>query len=127
MRLARKRSNDPSVRRITVARALFYLNAADWLVIGGVFVAKMLLDTNRMTAALVAFFFLINILSLVVAARIIDDRKKWVYVTMLVIAGVNTLMVFTGFPDTLYILSLIINGFIFINIIPLKKYYFKES
>jgi len=126
MKYPRKRSQELVERRKRTIRVLLYLNSAVWLLNGGNFVYKMLADSNTVTAGLVAFFFLINILALILIARILEDREKWVYVTALVILGLSTLLIFIGFPDILDALSLLINAAIFINLIPLKAYYYKE-
>ena len=98
-----------------------------WLLNGGNIIYKMIADSNTVTAALVAFFFLINILALILVARILEDREKWVYVTALVILGISTLLIFIGFPDILDAILLLINAAIFVNLIPLKAYYYKEA
>jgi len=127
MKYPRKRSQELVERRKRTIRVLLYLNSAVWLLNGGNFIYKMIVDNNTVTAALVAFFFLINILALVLVARILEDPEKWVYVTALVILSLNTLLIFIGFPDILDVLSLFINAAIFANLIPLKAYYYKES
>lgn len=126
MKPVRKRTFEKMERRRLIATYLFYLNALLRLISGGIYVYKMLKDSNGLTAALVAFFFLINILAMVVAGRILADREKWVYITALSIAIVTTLLIFVSLPDALSALAVIVSIFIFINLIPLKPYYFKE-
>lgn len=127
MKKLRRRSLEINARRRSMARILFYLNAAVWTFNGGVQVSKMIADSNTLTAALVSFFFLVNVLALIVAARIIDDQEKWVFTTVLAVATVNTLLIFIGFPDIVDAISLLLNVIIFINLIPLKPYYYKEA
>ncbi|NOH00689.1 MAG: hypothetical protein HND47_01285 [Chloroflexi bacterium] len=127
MKVPRKRSQLIQEKRRRTARFLFYLNAVVWLVNGAIFISKMIADSNTITAALVAFFFLINVLALVVAARIIDSQEKWVFTAALAITGANTLMLALGLPDILDVVSLAINLIIFANLIPLKSYYYKEA
>lgn len=127
MKIQRKRSQLIQDRRRQTVRLLFYLNALVWLVNGGIFIYKMVADSNTFTAAMVGFFFFVNILALIVAARIIDDRQRWVYATALIIAGVSTLMLALGVPDVFDAISLIINLIIFANLIPLKSFYYKEA
>lgn len=127
MKIQRKRSQLIQDRRRQTVRLLFYLNALVWLVNGGIFIYKMVADSNTVTAAMVSFFFFVNILALIVAARIIDDRQRWVYATALIIAGVSTLMLALGVPDVFDAISLIINLIIFANLIPLKSFYYKEA
>ncbi len=127
MKYPRKRSQELVERRKRTVRVLLYLNSAMWLLNGGNIIYKMIADSNTVTAALVAFFFLINILALILVARILEDREKWVYVTALVILEISTLLIFIGFPDILDAILLLINAAIFVNLIPLKAYYYKEA
>ena len=127
MKPARKRNLDQQERRRKIAQILFYLNAIVWLVNGGIFVSKMIEDSNTVTAAMVGFFFVFNILTLIVAASILATRESWVYIAALVITGLNTLMLFIGFLDILNAISAVINIIIFANLIPLKSFYYKEA
>ena len=127
MKPARKRNLDKQERRKKTVRILFYLNAIMWLVNGGIFVSKMIEDSNTVTAAMVGFFFVFNILTLIVAASILATRESWVYIATLVITGLNTLMLFIGFLDILNAISAVINIIIFANLIPLKSFYYKEA
>lgn len=122
----RKRTFEKFERHRSIASNLFYLDALLRLISGGIYVYKMLKDSNGLTAGLVAFFFLINILAMIVAARIMADREKWVYITALSIAAVTTLLIFVSLPDVLAAFSVIVSVFIFVYLIPLKPYYFKE-
>ena len=127
MKPARKRNLDKQERRKKTVRILFYLNAIMWLVNGGIFVSKMIEDSNTITAAMVGFFFLFNVLTLIVAASILATRESWVYIVALVITGLNTLLLFIGFLDILDAISAVINVIIFANLIPLKSFYYKEA
>lgn len=122
----RKRTFEKFERHRLITSNLFYLDALLRLISGGIYVYKMLKDSNGLTAGLVAFFFLINILAMIVAARIMADREKWVYITALSIAAVTTLLIFVSLPDVLAAFSVIVSVFIFVYLIPLKPYYFKE-
>lgn len=110
-----------------IAINLFYLDALLRLISGGIYVYKMLRDSNGLTAVLVAFFFLVNIVAMIVAGRIMADREKWVYITALSIAAVTTLLIFVSLPDVLAAFSVIVSVLIFVYLIPLKPYYFKEA
>lgn len=126
MRPIRRRTLEKMERRRLIVTYLFYLDALIRLVSGGIYVYKMLRDSNGITAALVAFFFLVNILAMVIAGRIMADREKWVYITALSIVVVTTLLIFVSLPDVLSVASVIVSVFIFINLILLKPFYFKE-
>ena len=127
MKPVRKKALDKMERRRLIARNLFYLGAVMRFITGIIFVLKMILDSNTLTAGLVSIFFMINVLALIVAGRIMQDREKWVYITTLSIAVVSTLLIFVGLPDVLSAISLLVSIFIFINLIPLKAYYYKEA
>lgn len=127
MKKTKKRTRETYLSRILVARILFSINSFLWLVMGGLFVYKMIEDGNGWSSALVAFFFLVMALSMLIAARIIDQRELWVYVTCIVIAVLNVLLTFVGFPDVLYIIVGLLDLFLLTNLIPLKNHYVKES
>ncbi len=127
MKKTKKRTRETYLSRILIARILFSINSFLWLVMGGLFVYKMIEDGNGWSSALVAFFFLVMALSMLIAARIIDQRELWVYVTCIVITVINVLMTFVGFPDVLYIIVALLDLFLLANLIPLKAYYVKES
>ena len=127
MKKTKKRTRETYLSRILVARILFSINSFLWLVMGGLFVYKMIEDENGWSAALVAFFFLVTALSMLIAARIIDQRELWVYITCIVITVINVLLTFVGFPDILYIIVGLLDLFLLANLIPLKAYYVKES
>lgn len=127
MTKTKKRTHETHLARILVARILFYINSFLWLVMGGLFVYKMIEDGNGWSSALVGFFFLIMVLSMLIAARIIDQRELWVYVTCIVITAINVFVTFVGFPDVLYIVVALLDLFLLANLIPLKTHYVKES
>jgi|GEM_PF-1170002 hypothetical protein len=123
----KKRSQEFIARRKKYARFLFILNAIVWIVIGVLFVGEMVLVGNTISAALVAFFFLINILALLACAKLLEQREKWIYFTIIFITLLNLGLTFTGYPEFFYLAALSCDVLILFNIIPLKKYFFKES
>lgn len=127
MKKTRKRTRETYLSRVLIARIIFYINSFLWLVMGGLFVYKMVEDGNGWSSTLVAFFFLMMILSMIIAARIVDQREIWVYVTCIVITVINIFLTFVGFPDILYIIVALLDLFLLANLIPLKDHYVKES
>jgi hypothetical protein len=127
MKTSKKRSQEYTSRRKKYARFLFTINAIVWAVIGVLFVYEMVIVGNTLSAALVAFFFLINVLVLLACAKLLEQREKWIYFTLIIITLVNIGLTFTGYPEFLYLLSLVFDVLILFNIIPLKKYFFKET
>lgn len=125
MKNVTKRSRQVILSRINAARILFYVNAALWLLMGGIFVYSMIEDKNGWTSALPAFFFVLVILSLLVGARIIDQHERWVYVTAIVIVLVNFLLTFIGFPDILFILAAVMDVFILVSLFTIRSHYSK--
>lgn len=106
-----------------IARVMFYVNMALWLVMGGISVWKMLADQNDWTAALVAFFFLFASFTLFVGARIVDQRGKAIFIILLSITGLNILLTFFGYPAFTYIIATLFDLIILGSVIPLKPYY----
>lgn len=127
MKTSKKRSQEFIARRKKYARVLFILNAIVWIVIGVLFVGEMILVGNTISAALVAFFFVINILALFACAKLLEQREKWIYFTIIIITLLNLGLTFTGYPDFFYLVALSCDVLILLNVIPLKKYFFKES
>ncbi|MBL8091477.1 MAG: hypothetical protein KF758_08780 [Anaerolineales bacterium] len=127
MKTSKKRSQEYITQRKKYARLLFTINAIVWIVIGILFVYEMVIVGNTVSAALVAFFFLINVLVLLACAKLLEQREKWIYFTLIIITLVNIGLTFTGYPEFLYLLSLAFDVLILFNVIPLKKYFFKES
>jgi hypothetical protein len=124
---SKKRSQEFIARRKKYARFLFILNAIVWIVIGVLFVGEMVLVGNTVSSALVAFFFLINILALFACSKLLEQREKWIYFTLIIITILNVGLTFTGYPEFFYLLSLALDVLILFNVIPLKKYFFKDS
>jgi hypothetical protein len=125
MKSAKKRIHDTHLSRIMIARILFYVNAALWLVVGVFFIGSMIEDNNGWITGMVAFFFLMSILSLIIAARILDQPEKEIFIVLIIITVLNILLSFVGYPDFIYIVLTLIDLVILFNLIPLKSYYVK--
>lgn len=123
MKTSKKRSQEFVTNRKRLARFLFYTNTVVWVVIGILMIVEMLIAKNTISTALVAFFFLINILALFACAKLLEQKEKWIFYTILVIPILNILLSFTGYPKFLYILAFIIDVSILVTVISLKKYY----
>lgn len=123
MKNTKKRTRETYLARIMVARIMFYLNIALWLVMGGISVWKMVQDQNDWTAALVAFFFLFSAFTLFVGARIVDQRGRPIFIITLSITVLNILLTFFGYPEFTYIIATLFDLVILGNIIQLKPYY----
>jgi hypothetical protein len=124
---SKKRLQEFIARKKKYARFLLVFNAIVWIVIGFLFVGEMVLMGNTISSALVAFFFIFNILALLACAKLLEQREKWIYFTIILIILLNLGLTFTGYPKFLYSLALITDILILFNVIPLKKYFFKES
>ena len=125
MKKVNKRSREVFLSRIATAQSLFYVNAALWLLSGGIFVYSMLEDKNGWTSALPAFFFVLVILSLVSGARMLAQRERWVFITAIVIVLVNLLLTLIGFPDILFILAAVMDILILVSLFTIRSHYSK--
>lgn len=123
MKNIRKRTRETNLSRIFIARILFYVNFALWLVLGAYYVYKMVEDNNGWISAMVGFFFLVAALSLLFAARFLDQHGKHIYFTLIFISGLNILLTLFGFQDFPFIIVALLDVVILANLIPLKDHY----
>ncbi len=126
MKTSKKRSQEFIARKKKYARLLFTFNAMVWVVIGVLFVGEMVLVGNTVSAVLVALFFMINVLALLSCSKLLEQRASWVYFTIIIVTLLNLGLAFTGYPDFFYLVALGCDVLILFNVIPLKKYFFKE-
>lgn len=126
MKTSKKRSQEFIARKKKYARLLFTFNAMMWVVIGVLFVGEMVVVGNTVSAVLVALFFMINILALLSCSKLLEQRAHWVYFTIIIVTLLNLGLAFTGYPDFFYLVALGCDVLILFNVIPLKKYFFKE-
>ncbi len=112
-------------KRVNTTRVLFYLNAILWLVISIFILVKMIQDDNRLSALLVGFFLLVNVLAMFFSGKMLDQKEKWTYIFALVVILLNIGLVATGIPDLSYVAVLVVDGVILLALISLKDIYFK--
>ena len=109
-----------------IIRALFYLNAVFWLALSLTTLANMIVDGNQgFSVTLVAFFLLVNVLSLFFGGRLLDQTETWTYFFALVVVILNAALSFTGIPDFLYLTAFVMDVIILLMLISLRKIYFK--
>ncbi len=72
---------------------------------------------------MVAFFFLVAALSLLFAARILDQRGGQIYFTLLFVTGLNIFLTFFGIQYFPFIIVALLDAVILANLIPLKDHY----
>ncbi len=113
-------------QRGSMARVLFYLNAAFWLYQLLDTLSAMIVDGNGgFSIALVGFFLLMNVLALFFSGRLLDQTEKWTYIFALVVIVLNIALAFTGVPDILYVTALTIDVIILLVLFSLRKLFFK--
>ncbi|MBI3163760.1 MAG: hypothetical protein HYZ24_03680 [Chloroflexi bacterium] len=123
MKNTRKRTRETNLSRIFIARILYYVNFALWLVMGAYYVYRMVEDNNGWTSAMVGFFFLVAAFSLLFAARILDQRGRRVYFTLIFVTGLNIFLTLFGFQDFPFIIAALLDAATLANLIPLKDHY----
>jgi len=112
-------------QRSSIARALFYLNTALWLLLSLNILAEMILDNNELSVLLVGFFLLINMIFMFVGGRLVNMAEKWAYIAALVIVILNIVLTFTGVPELLYVTALFIDIIILGILISIRGIFFK--
>lgn len=123
MKNIRKRTRETNLSRILIARILFIVNAILWLALGVFYVYRMVEDNNGLPSVMVAFFFLVAALSLLFAARILDQSGGRIYFTLLFVTGLNIFLTFFGIQDFPFIIVALLDVTILANLIPLKDHY----
>lgn len=124
--MRKKRENILFAQRGSIARVLFYLNAAFWLFLSLNTLAEMIVDGNEgISVALVAFFLLVNVLALFFGGRLLNQTEKWTFIFALVVSILNGALSFTGVPDFLYITALVIDVIILGVLMSIRGTYFK--
>ncbi len=113
-------------QRGSMARVLFYLNAAFWFFQFLNTLSAMIVDGNGgFSISLVGFFLLMNVLALFFSGRLLDQTEKWTYIFAFVVVVLNIALAFTGVPDILYITALTIDVIILLVLLSLRKLFFK--
>lgn len=122
-RTSKQRIQEKNLSRIFLARILFSINAVLWLASGAYYVYKMIEDKNGWTSALVAFFFIIAIFSQLMAVRLLKQQGSHIFLTLMLLMGLNIFQAFFGFQDFIFIIIALLDVIILVNLIPLKGYF----
>ncbi|MCB0100757.1 MAG: hypothetical protein H6635_11685 [Anaerolineales bacterium] len=122
-RTSKQRAQEKNLSRIFLARILFSINAVLWLASGAYYVYKMIEDKNGWTSALVAFFFIIAIFSHLMAVRLLKQQGSHIFLTLMLLMGLNIFQAFFGFQDFIFIIIALLDVIILVNLMPLKGYF----
>ncbi len=124
--MKKQRKKTVFAQRGSIARVLFYVNAALWLLLSLNTLAEMIVDNNDgVSVALVSFFLLVNVLAMFFGGRLLNQTEKWTYIFAFVVVLLNIALSFTGVPELLYFTALVIDLIILMALISLKENYFK--
>ena len=102
-------------RPVALAQALFYLNAAIWLAIGGATVVRISSrhPDQAVTAWIITILMLGNVGAMILAGVGLGQRKRGFFYLALVILGVNIFLTFTDQFGLLDLITLVIDLFLF--------------
>ena len=114
--------------RKNLVRTLFFLNAAIWFGYGiYIYYDMAVLNNNRSSADIVTIFVFVNAIAMLVSGIQFGRLEKWTYYFALVVVAANTLLTILNVLDLFFLGVFILDLFILLNIIPMRRNYLSNS
>jgi len=105
-------------------RILFFLNAVLWFGYGiYIYYDMAVLNNNRSSADIVTIFVFVNAVAMLVSGIQFGKLEKWTYYFALVVVAANTLLTVLNVLDLFFLGVFILDLFILLNIIPMRRNY----
>lgn len=110
--------------RKTLARILFFLNAALWLgYVVYIYYDMAVVNNNLTSADIVTLFVFLNALAMLVSGIQIGKPESWTYYLALVVVGANLLLTVLNILDLFFLGIFLLDLFILLTLIPMRKSY----
>ncbi len=110
--------------RKNLVRVLFFLNAALWFgYVVYIYYDMAVLNNNRSSANIVTIFVFVNAIAMLVSGIQFGKLEKWTYYFALVVVAANTLLTALNILDLFFLGILLLDLFILLNIIPMRRNY----
>jgi len=114
--------------RKNLVRTLFFLNAVIWFGYGiYIYYDMAVLNSNRSSADIVTIFVFVNAVAMLVSGIQFGKLEKWTYYFALVVVAANTLLTVLNVLDLFFLGVFILDLFILLNIIPMRRNYLSNS
>ena len=110
--------------RKNLVLVLFFLNAALWFgYVVYIYYDMAVLNNNRSSADVVTIFVFVNAIAMLVSGIQFGKLEKWTYYFALVVVAANTLLTVLNILDLFFLGIFLLDLFILLNIIPMRKNY----
>lgn len=110
--------------RKNLIRVLFFLNAALWFGYGVyIYYDMAVLNNNLSSADIVTIFVFVNAAAMLVSGIQFGKLEKWTYYIPLVVVAANTLLTVLNVLDLFFFGVFILDLFMLLNIIPMRRNY----
>jgi len=107
---------------------LFFLNAVIWFGYGiYIYYDMAVLNNNRSSADIVTIFVFVNAIAMLVSGIQFGKLEKWTYYFALAVVAANTLLTILNVLDLFFLGVFILDLFILLNIIPMRRNYLSNS
>jgi len=119
-----KKMGNAVLSRKNLVRVLFFLNAALWFgYVVYIYYDMAVLNNNRSSANIVTIFVFVNAIAMLVSGIQFGKLEKWTYYFALVVVAANTLLTALNILDIFFLGILLLDLFILLNIIPMRRNY----
>jgi hypothetical protein len=111
-----------------LVRVLFFLNAAAWFgYVVYIYYDMAVLNKNLHSADIVTLFVFVNAVAMLLSGLQLGKSEKWVYYFALVVVGANTLLTALNILDLFFLGIFLLDLFILLSLIPIRKSYLSSS
>ena len=119
-----RKTGRPAPSRKNLVRILFFLNAVIWFGYGiYIYYDMAVLNNNRSSADIATIFVFVNAVAMLVSGIQFGKLEKWTYYFALVVVAANTLLTVLNVLDLFFLGVFILDLFILLNIIPMRRNY----
>ena len=113
--------------RKTLVRILFFINAALWLgYVVYIYYDMAVVNKNLTSADIVSLFVFANSVMMFVSGWQLAKNESWAYYLAMVVIGINLLLTLLNILDLFFLGIFLLNLFILLSLIPIRKHYLSK-
>lgn len=126
IRIKRKKEND--LKKKSIARALFYLNAILWVIYTiYIYFDMAVVNNNERSADIVTIYVLVNAITMFVSGLVLGKHKRPAFYFSLVIVVFNIILTILDLSDLVFVVAFILDIIILWLLISIRNIYLSES
>ncbi|MBC7876733.1 MAG: hypothetical protein H7Y59_06125 [Anaerolineales bacterium] len=126
IRIKRKKEND--LKKKSIARALFYLNAILWVIYTiYIYFDMAVVNNNERSADIVTIYVLVNAITMFISGLVLGKQKKPAFYFPLVIVVFNIILTMLDLADLVFLVAFILDVIILWLLISIRNIYLSES